>query len=188
MQTTVQQLTVLYDPMCPLCRQCRDWLIRQPKHVPLRFLPQGTADAAAAYPDLSVGVGDPVEDLIVVADDGRVWRDARAWVMCFYALREYRALAMRLSHPALLPLARRAYRAVSNHRYALGRWFGGRAARMSNDTLADHIRVSTAPGDEGCHLGGAVACTAEATVTADVVRRMNERRTNDPVRQPGGKR
>jgi len=83
--------------------------------------------------------------------------NTRAWVMCFYALRDYRPLAFRLAHPTLMPLARRAYQAIANNRMRLSHWFGERGNELSNDALADHIRTHTGPIDDGFHLGGTCA-------------------------------
>ena len=157
----MNHLTILYDPDCPLCRRCCAWLATQPKFFPLAFIAQGTAAAAERFPTLNVGIGQRAQDLIVVGDNGAVYRNTRAWVMCFYALREYRLLAFRLAHPALMPLARRAYQAIANNRMWLSRWFAKRGHGISNDALADRIRTHTAPVDDGCHGQG--VCTPKAT-------------------------
>jgi len=171
-------LTVLYDPGCPLCLRCRHWLAQQPKYLTMRFVAQGTADAGRRFPKLNVGDPGSVEDLIVVTDDGKVYRNTRAWIMCFYALREYRPLAFRLSHPALMPLARRAYQAIANNRMWLSRWFGKSDRNITNAQLADRIKTHTAPSDDGCH--GNTACAIPPhNVTADVIRKLNDRRTRD---------
>ncbi|MEM1109420.1 MAG: DUF393 domain-containing protein [Planctomycetota bacterium] len=180
-------LTVLYDPGCLLCLRCRHWLARQPKYLPMRFVAQGTEDAGRRFPQLDVGTPDKVEDLIVVSDDGKVYRNTRAWIMCFYALREYRPLAFRLSHPTLMPLARRAYQAIANNRMWLSRWFGKADRNITNDELADRIKTHTAPTDNGCHTPTpgsnpatfAACAVAPDNVTASVVKTMNDRRTND---------
>jgi predicted DCC family thiol-disulfide oxidoreductase YuxK len=132
----MHHLTVLFDAGCPLCLRCRHWLADQPKYVPMRFVAQGTAEAGERFPQLDIGEGKSVRDLIVVADDGRVYRNDAAWIMCFWALRQYRPLAMRLSHPALRPLARRAYAAISRNRLKVGRLLG-------HHTLARQIREAT---------------------------------------------
>jgi len=145
-------MTVLYDPNCPICVRARQWFAAQPTCFPVSFVPQGSAAAGHRFPQLHVGQGQPVEDLIVVADDGKVYRSTRAWIMCFYALRQYRPLAFRLSHPALMPLARRAYHAVSTNRMWLGRVFGSRAPKITNQQLVNHIKTHSAPTNDGCHL------------------------------------
>ncbi|MEM9418520.1 MAG: DUF393 domain-containing protein [Planctomycetota bacterium] len=178
---TITGLTVLYDPGCALCLRCRQWLAKQPKYLPMRFVAQGTADAGRRFPQLDVGTPDQVEDLIVVSDDGKVYRSTRAWIMCFYALREYRPLAFRLSHPALMPLARRAYQAISNNRMWLSRWFGKADRQISNAELADRIKSYTTPADDGCHSGEVgAACKInfdEDNLTVQAIKKLNERRT-----------
>ena len=58
-------------------------------------------------------------ELAVVAETGEVWMGDRAWVVCLWALRDYRDLAVRLSSPGLLRLAQEAFHLVSRNRSAL---------------------------------------------------------------------
>jgi len=44
----------------------------------------------------------PGEQLLVISDEGAVYRGAHAWIMCLWALENYREHAQRLAHPALL--------------------------------------------------------------------------------------
>ena len=123
---TVKQLTVLYDPTCGFCVRCRQWLDKQPKLIAMRFLPQGSSKQQTLYPDLQYltdAQGRP-EELIVVDDTGKVYRDDKAWVMCFYALTNYRPLAMRLAKPGMAGLARKAYAALSSNRRAISALLG----------------------------------------------------------------
>lgn len=155
----MKHLTVLYDPDCPLCVGCRHWLANQPQYLSLRFVAQGTSDAHRRFPQLDVGTPDQVQDLIVISDDGKVYRNARAWIMCFYALREYRPLAMRLSHPVLMPLARRAYQAVARRRLWLSRWFGPAERNITDAELADRIKDAAGPHENRCHTRKSATCT-----------------------------
>lgn len=119
--TTANELTVLYDPTCGFCVRCRQWLDKQPKLIEMRFLPQGSSKQQTLYPGLHTltdAEGRP-EELIVIDDTGKVYRDDKAWVMCFYALSHYRPLAMRLAGPGMAGLARRAYAAISTNRRAI---------------------------------------------------------------------
>lgn len=107
-------LTVLYDARCQLCRKARSWLEDQPKYVPLEFVAAGSDDARRLFPGL-----DPawtLEDLTVVSAEGAVYRGAKAWVMCLWALRKYRETALRLSTPETMPVARRLIAWVSRNR------------------------------------------------------------------------
>ncbi len=123
----MKQLTVLYDPTCGLCVRCRQWLAKQPALIPLRFVPQGSARQEQLFPGfitLTDDQGRP-EELVVIDDAGGVYRNDKAWVMCFYALREYRALSMRLAKPGMAGLARRAYHLIAANRRALSWLTGG---------------------------------------------------------------
>ncbi len=118
----MKTLTIFFDQQCGLCRRCRSWLEAQPAFVPLTFVPFQSALGDARY----AGIEDfsPEKELVVVGDTGQVWQGAGAWVMCLWALREYREWSQRLSHPALLPLARRVVGLVSENRLTLSKWFG----------------------------------------------------------------
>lgn len=116
----MRTLTVLYDGACEFCIRCRRWLERQPKFVELAFLQAGTPAVHALYPDLRDW--DRVDELVVVDDAGGVYRGARAWVMCLYALVEYREWSAVLAGPALLPLAKRAVEIFSRNRRWVSSW------------------------------------------------------------------
>jgi len=133
----VKQLTVLYDPTCGFCVRCRQWLDKQPKAIAMRFVPQGSGRQQRLYPNLQYTVdeqGRP-EELIVIDDKGRVYRDDKAWVMCFYALRKYRGLAMRLAKPGMAGLARRAYSLISSNRRAISVLLGAKDDNEARQTL-----------------------------------------------------
>lgn len=114
----MNRLTVLYDPTCPLCQRARDWLSTQPAYVPLAFLPAGTAEARLAFPELDHE--RTRNQLTVIGDDGAIYYDERAWLICLWALRHHRTKALRFATPVLLPAARRFILWVSNHRQAIG--------------------------------------------------------------------
>jgi predicted DCC family thiol-disulfide oxidoreductase YuxK len=127
-EAPVRRLTVLYDAQCGLCRRARFWLESRPAFVVLEFLPAGSPAARERFPRLDVA--DTLRVLHVVADDGRTWSAARAWVMCLWALRETRELALSLSTPARLALAQRMVARLSERRYTLSevlRWEAPRA-------------------------------------------------------------
>jgi predicted DCC family thiol-disulfide oxidoreductase YuxK len=122
----MQQLTVLYDPTCGFCVTCRQWLAKQHKLIPMRFVPQGSSKAKALYPNLTYRTdaqGRP-DELVVIDDQGKVYRDDKAWVMCFYALRDYRGLSMTLAKPGMAGLARRAYTLASGKRRLISTLLG----------------------------------------------------------------
>lgn len=148
----MRELTVLYDGQCGLCIRARNWLQRQPKHLAMRFVAQNSDLARQRHPHLCMT--DPPQELIVVSDDGKVYRDSSAWIMCLYALREHRPLALRLAHPALRGLARQAFSIVSRHRRRLSRWLMQRPP----EALARQLRT-VAPEAPRCHVAPADTTT-----------------------------
>ena len=104
-------LTVLYDVGCPVCCRARRWLKEQRQFVPLRFAAAGSDFAKKLFPELDVS--ETLDDLTVVGSDRTVYRGEKAWLMCLWALEEYRAWAQRLATPALYPVARKMVQAIS---------------------------------------------------------------------------
>ena len=116
----MRQLTILYDARCGLCSWARRWMLRQPAFLDLRFVPGGSDAALALFPGVTRrGVA---EELVVVDDDGGVYRGGDAWIICLYALERHREWSLRLAHPALRPLARRAFAMLSKRRGRVARW------------------------------------------------------------------
>ena len=109
----VTGITILYDAACGLCTFAKDWITKQSPLVGLEFLAAGSAEAQRAFPQLSP------RELAVVADTGEVWLGNHAWIVCLWALRDYRYLAFRLTSPALSLMSREAFIAVSRNRLAL---------------------------------------------------------------------
>ncbi|HSE98575.1 MAG TPA: DUF393 domain-containing protein [Blastocatellia bacterium] len=113
----MRQLTVLYDPECGLCCRARAWLLNQPKYVELAFVPVASEEAHIRYPALNHALTR--KDVTVISDEGAVYWGAKAWVMCLWALRNYREWSFRLSSPELLPTARRVVSMISQNRHRL---------------------------------------------------------------------
>jgi len=101
----IGSFTVLYDAGCPICRTARRWLIGRAQLVPLHFVPAGSTEARARFPELDHAA--TLRDITVIADTGYVYVQDGAWLACLWALADYRATAERLATPALLPTARR---------------------------------------------------------------------------------
>ena len=72
----------------------------------------------------------------MVSDEGGVYRGPQAWIMCLYALRDYREWSQRLAHPALLPWARRVCELLSENRFRVSRWFDNLSASQLAEKLA----------------------------------------------------
>jgi predicted DCC family thiol-disulfide oxidoreductase YuxK len=136
-------LTVLYDARCNLCSRVRSWLETQPAYVQLDFIAAGSAEARRRYPGLDHAA--TTRELTVISDAGDIYLEANAWIMCMWALRDYRAWSLRLSTPEMLPLARRIVLWVALNRFRFG-------TRTLNEILADDEALSVECADE-CSLG-----------------------------------
>ena len=129
-------LYVLYDQECSLCLSCGRWLMRQAAFIQLHFIPLQSPEIAQQFPGLKEWDGlDLREKLVVVSDEGAVYQGQYAWIMCLYALRDYREWAQRLAQPALLPFARRVCELVSKNRLAISRFLTAPTEELRN-TLA----------------------------------------------------
>lgn len=121
-------LHVLYDDHCGICSRLRAWLEKQHTFVPLRLVPLHAPDLPQRFP--GVAAFKPEEKLVVIADDGSLWRGDSAWLMLLWTLESGRELSYKMASPALRPLAQRVVTAVSLNRIKLSRWFG-----LSGDSL-----------------------------------------------------
>ncbi|WP_078951011.1 DCC1-like thiol-disulfide oxidoreductase family protein [Streptomyces griseus] len=110
----VRRLTVLYDARCPLCVHLRGWLQRQRQLVPLDFVPAGSAEAVRRFPELDHAA--TLREITVVGDLGQVYRETAAWIVCLWALAEYRSRAHWLTTPAGRPFARGTVLAAARYR------------------------------------------------------------------------
>jgi predicted DCC family thiol-disulfide oxidoreductase YuxK len=117
----MKRLHVLFDAKCELCRRVRFWLEGQQTFVPLAFVPLQAPDLEERFPGITAL--EPARQILVVSDSGDVWRGADAWIMCLWALREYRLWSQRLASPLLRPFARRICESLSRNRHRFNPWF-----------------------------------------------------------------
>jgi predicted DCC family thiol-disulfide oxidoreductase YuxK len=106
----VTGLCIVYDEACGLCTNVKDWLGRQPALVPMSFIASRSDAARKKFPRLTAG------ELAVIGNTGEVWTSNGAWIVCLWALRDYREWSIRFSNPLLLAVAREAFAGVSSHR------------------------------------------------------------------------
>lgn len=140
----MKSLHVLYDGRCELCRRCRGWLGRQPVYVPLSFIPLQSPEAAIRFP--RIGRFHPEERLVVISDEGDVWRGDAAWIMCLWALRDFREWSQRFANPMLRPFARQVCEIVSENRHAISRWLANDSVERLGERLAAIPREECADG------------------------------------------
>ncbi|HMZ82505.1 MAG TPA: DCC1-like thiol-disulfide oxidoreductase family protein [Acidobacteriota bacterium] len=115
----MKNLTVLYDINCELCTSIRTWLEKQPKYIEMLFVPAASEFARRRFPDLNHRA--TLQDLTVVSDKGDVYYGAKGWLMCLWALREYRHWSLKLSAPEYLPTVRRFVSMISRNRHRFRR-------------------------------------------------------------------
>lgn len=111
------KLTVLYDPRCGLCCRVKDWAAGQPQYVDLVFVPANSEDAWYRYPQLNHA--RTLTEPTVITEGGAVYFGAKAWLMCLWALGNYREWAFRLSSPELLPTVGQVISMISQNRHRL---------------------------------------------------------------------
>jgi predicted DCC family thiol-disulfide oxidoreductase YuxK len=134
----MKRLYILYDDRCGFCREVKFWAERQPAFLELIFLPAGSPRANKLFPELAPS-GRP-EELIVVSDEGGIYRDTQAYIMCLYALMEYREWSLRLATPALMPLARKAFHLISKNRLRISELLN-----MEGDKLVERLNGEPPP-------------------------------------------
>jgi predicted DCC family thiol-disulfide oxidoreductase YuxK len=113
-------LTVLYDATCSLCVRCAHFLSRSVRLVDMEIVSCQTEEARERFG----GVPWLGEELVVVSDEGEVWIGAAAFLMCLWALRDYREWSYRLSGPELSSVAQRFFMAISSNRRRIGAFLG----------------------------------------------------------------
>ncbi len=91
----VGALTVLYDPDCPVCRASKQWLMLHRPLVDVHFVAVGSDVAVARFPGLDQQHCRQV--ITVVTDTGHVYRGDQAFIMCLWAMRRTRSLALRMA-------------------------------------------------------------------------------------------
>ena len=138
----MDRFTVLYDARCNLCSHLRAWLATQPAYVQLVFVPAGSPEAWRRFPKLDHAT--TISELTVIGDDGAVYIEAKAFLICLWALRDYRAWSLRLSSPELLPLARRVVLWVAQNRFRFG-------SRSLEEILSDNAGPAADCAD-GCSV------------------------------------
>ncbi|MDN3295946.1 DCC1-like thiol-disulfide oxidoreductase family protein [Streptomyces ficellus] len=134
MSVPVKRLTVLYDAQCPLCVHLRHWLLRQRQLIPLDLVPAASQEALRRFPHLDHRA--TLKEITVVGDAGQVYRSTAAWIVCLWALAEYRSKAHWLATPAGMPFARVTVLAAAKWREALAPG-GGRGCEDGRCEIPD---------------------------------------------------
>lgn len=110
----MKTLFVFYDGECGLCGQARKRLAGMVQRVPLVFVPYQDPEVQRLFPALA-GL-DPQRQIIVMSDTGEIYQGEGAWIAILWALRDYRAWALRLARPAWRRYAKSAVHYLSENR------------------------------------------------------------------------
>lgn len=135
----MQKLFVLYDANCQFCLRCRSWLEAQPAYFELKFISARSPEAHRQLPGIEKY--ESSNELIVVGADGAVYQGPTAFIMCLYALVDFREWSLRLSSPLLLPFARQMFEFISSNRLAVSKWL----RKSSDDEIARSLERCPPP-------------------------------------------
>src|SRR3954462_4389563 len=140
----MNRIYVLYDGDCGLCASVRDWAQQQVQLIPMGFVAANSPQASVLFPSLS-RPGQRPEELVGVDEAGGVYGEGHAWIMCLYALAEYREMSLRLASPVLLPLARKAFSFLSKRRGAVSELLGMASDRQIAERLRQEQWLECSP-------------------------------------------
>jgi predicted DCC family thiol-disulfide oxidoreductase YuxK len=139
---TPEQLFVLYDASCGLCSSFRTWLQGQHMQTPLNLVPLQSPTLEQQF--IGIRAHHPEKEILVVDERGALYKGPAAWVMCLWALTEYRGLAFRLASPELLPFVQKVCTLLSSNRLTLSKILG-----LKNDLLRNEATELTGACDDG---------------------------------------
>lgn len=141
----MRKIYLLYDSRCGVCSRLRRWMIGQRWFVSIDFVPAGSERARRLFPQLQHE--EQPSELVVVTDRGDVYVRDAAWIVCLYALVDYRIWSFRLARPPLRRVARAAWELLSKNRLQLSRML----ALKSDYELLRELEAQPAP---ACEVSG----------------------------------
>ncbi len=107
----MKKLTVLFYRDQARQRRILNWMREQPSYVELEYLAFDSAEARERFPSLCAPDAPAPEQPpqitrfagrrspIVVTDEGAIYRNDKAWLMCMWALFDYRKWALEFGKP-----------------------------------------------------------------------------------------
>ena len=115
----MRSIEVYYDGNCGMCGRFNKWLEKQDHLIGVELLSNTSEAARERFPELVQY--KPEKAMVIRTDTGEIYRAAEATVICLWACREYRGLAMKLRNPLLLPLARKIYPLIASNRHVISK-------------------------------------------------------------------
>jgi predicted DCC family thiol-disulfide oxidoreductase YuxK len=95
----MKRLYMLYDSRCGLCSRLRTWIETEPAYCEIVFVAAGSPWARTLFPQLRHE--DEPSELVAISDEGDVYKNDEAWIVCLWALVDYRDWSYRLAHQPL---------------------------------------------------------------------------------------
>lgn len=132
----MKRLFFLFDMHSAFCQRSLQWLEKQPAYLEIKPLPAQAWETQRRFPGVVKGHAD---EIVVVSDEGGVYRGPEAVIMCLYALRRYRVWARRLSRPEQLPLAPHRFGLLVTEGTELGRWSDRNVTRQPAAAISGPI-------------------------------------------------
>lgn len=129
----IEGIEVFYDGRCGMCCSFHEWIARQSRAFPIKFVPYQSPDAELVFPGL--GTLDPAREMVVRTSDGGIFRGAEAWVWCLYSCANHQTAARRLGGPKMLPVAIRACRVLAANRHTLSKVFFRKKDKQVREVL-----------------------------------------------------
>jgi hypothetical protein len=124
--------------------------MKQAAFVLLVFIALQSGEVRKRFP--GIDVLKPAEQLLVISDDGSVYRGACAWIMCLWALQDYREHAQRMANPVLLPFAQIVCELLSRNRFYLSDAVFRQEPQSAAQLLSEHYPRHRATWSNTCVL------------------------------------
>jgi hypothetical protein len=124
--------------------------MKQAAFVPLIFIALQSDEVRKRFP--GIDALKPSEQLLVISDDGSVYRGACAWIMCLWALQDYREHAQRMANPILLPFAQSVCELLSRNRFYLSDALFRQEPQSAARLLSEHYPRHRATWSNTCTL------------------------------------
>jgi predicted DCC family thiol-disulfide oxidoreductase YuxK len=139
---------VFYDAQCAFCLRCRSWLGGEPTFIPLEFAPLQNPEQVARFDGLQPHLRNG--ELILLSDEGGIYKGPNAFIMCLYALQRYRQWALRLATPRMMPFAAKFFDVVSSRRKQISRWLDEVNDHQLQETLQSQPHPECCSGADPC--------------------------------------
>jgi predicted DCC family thiol-disulfide oxidoreductase YuxK len=134
----MKTLYVLYDFECGFCRRIKNRFAMESAFIELKFMASLSDEAHALFPELC----REAQELIVVDDEGGVYRDTDAYIMVLYALKPYREWSLRFAGPMLRPLVKNLFHAIAKNRQTISRIFQWKSDHDIAEELDAHQPIT----------------------------------------------